>query len=46
MPTMTRGRYAYDFGDTGKMTPLIKMYTLGPALYRRQTTPAGCAITA
>lgn len=28
-PTLTRGRYAYDFGDTGKMTPLIKMYTLG-----------------
>ena len=28
-PSMTRGRYAYDFGDTGKVTPLIKMYTLG-----------------
>jgi tryptophan synthase beta chain len=28
-PSMTRGRYAYDFGDTGKTTPLIKMYTLG-----------------
>ncbi|MCL1827965.1 MAG: TrpB-like pyridoxal phosphate-dependent enzyme [Oscillospiraceae bacterium] len=28
-PSLTRGRYAYDFGDTGKMTPLIKMYTLG-----------------
>ena len=28
-PSMTRGRYAYDHGDTGKMTPLIKMYTLG-----------------
>lgn len=28
-PSMTRGRYAYDFGDTGKMTPLAKMYTLG-----------------
>jgi len=28
-PTLTRGRYAYDFGDTGKMTPLLKMYTLG-----------------
>ena len=28
-PTMTRGRFAYDFGDTGKTTPLIKMYTLG-----------------
>jgi len=28
-PTLTRGKYAYDFGDTGKMTPLLKMYTLG-----------------
>jgi tryptophan synthase beta chain len=28
-PSMTRGRYAYDFCDTGKMTPLAKMYTLG-----------------
>ncbi len=28
-PSLTRGKYAYDFGDTGKMTPLIKMYTIG-----------------
>ncbi|MDD4715390.1 MAG: pyridoxal-phosphate dependent enzyme, partial [Oscillospiraceae bacterium] len=28
-PTLTRGRYAYDFCDTGKVTPLAKMYTLG-----------------
>ncbi|WP_041795042.1 TrpB-like pyridoxal phosphate-dependent enzyme [Pararhodospirillum photometricum] len=28
-PTLTRGRYAYDFGDTGKLTPLVKMHTLG-----------------
>ncbi|NLY89451.1 MAG: TrpB-like pyridoxal phosphate-dependent enzyme [Firmicutes bacterium] len=28
-PTITRGRYAYDFCDTGKITPLAKMYTLG-----------------
>ncbi len=28
-PTMTRGKYAYDFCDTGHMTPLAKMYTLG-----------------
>lgn len=28
-PTLTRGPYAYDFGDTGKMTPLMKQYTLG-----------------
>ena len=28
-PSLTRGLYAYDFGDTSMMTPLIKMYTLG-----------------
>lgn len=28
-PTMTRGIYTYDFGDTAKMTPLLPMYTLG-----------------
>ncbi len=28
-PSLTRGKYAYDFGDTGHMTPLMKMYTLG-----------------
>ena len=28
-PTLTRGRYAYDFGDTGHLTPLTKMHTLG-----------------
>lgn len=28
-PSLTRGRYAYDFGDTGRSTPLFKMYTLG-----------------
>jgi tryptophan synthase beta chain len=28
-PSLSRGRYAYDFGDTGNMTPLISMYTLG-----------------
>jgi tryptophan synthase beta chain len=28
-PSMTRGKYAYDFGDTGNMTPLTKMHTLG-----------------
>lgn len=28
-PSLTRGKYAYDFGDTGKTTPLLKMYTLG-----------------
>ncbi len=28
-PSLTRGRFAYDFGDTAKLTPLLKMYTLG-----------------
>jgi tryptophan synthase beta chain len=28
-PTLTKGHYAYDFGDTAGFTPLMKMYTLG-----------------
>lgn len=28
-PTLTKGVYAYDFGDTAQMTPLMPMYTLG-----------------
>ena len=28
-PSLTRGTYAYDFGDTAGMTPLLKMHTLG-----------------
>src|SRR6266540_2402490 len=28
-PTLTRGVYAYDYGDTAKMAPIAKMYTLG-----------------
>ncbi len=28
-PTLTRGEYLYDFGDTAATTPLLKMYTLG-----------------
>lgn len=28
-PSLTRGKYAYDYCDTGKVTPLAKMYTLG-----------------
>jgi len=28
-PSLTRGLYAYDFGDTGHLTPLVKMHTLG-----------------
>ena len=28
-PTLTQGRFEYDFGDTAGLTPLMKMYTLG-----------------
>jgi tryptophan synthase beta chain len=28
-PSLTRGVYTYDFGDTGRMAPLVKMFTLG-----------------
>ncbi len=28
-PTLTRGTFAYDFGDTAHLTPLVKMHTLG-----------------
>jgi tryptophan synthase beta chain len=28
-PSLTRGEYRYDFGDTAGMTPLLKMHTLG-----------------
>ncbi|RLD13600.1 MAG: TrpB-like pyridoxal phosphate-dependent enzyme [Caldiserica bacterium] len=28
-PTFTKGKYTYDYGDTGRVTPLFKMYTLG-----------------
>ncbi len=28
-PSLTRGRYTYDFGDTAHLTPLLKMHTLG-----------------
>jgi tryptophan synthase beta chain len=35
-PSLTRGRYAYDFGDTGHLTPLTKMHTLGSSF-----TPPG-----
>src|SRR5947207_15700593 len=28
-PSLTKGKYTYDFGDTVGMTPLVKMHTLG-----------------
>jgi tryptophan synthase beta chain len=30
-PSLTKGKFAYDFGDTGHLTPLVKMHTLGSA---------------
>jgi len=35
-PSLTRGEYAYDFGDTAHLTPLVKMHTLGSSF-----TPPG-----
>src|SRR4030042_5875731 len=29
VPSLTKGKYEYDFGDTAGMTPLLLMYTLG-----------------
>jgi tryptophan synthase beta chain len=45
-PSLTRGVYAYDFGDTGKMTPLTKMHTLGSAFVPPGSMQAACATTA
>lgn len=30
-PSLTKGKFTYDFGDTGHLTPLVKMHTLGSA---------------
>ncbi|MCF0230807.1 MAG: TrpB-like pyridoxal phosphate-dependent enzyme, partial [Enterococcus sp.] len=39
-PTLTRGKYSYDFCDTGHVTPLAKMYTLG-SLFMPSSDHAG-----
>ena len=39
-PSFTRGKYAYDFCDTGKVCPLAKMYTLGSS-FIPSANPAG-----
>ncbi len=44
-PSLTRGKFAYDFGDTAQTTPLIKMYTLGSGYIPSSTTQAVCVIT-
>lgn len=50
VPSMTGGRYDYDFGDSGQMTPLLKMYTLGssfvpPPIHAGGLRYHGCAPT-
>ncbi len=47
-PTMTHGPFAYDYGDTAKLTPLLKMYTLGhsfipPGIHAGGLRYHGCA---
>lgn len=49
-PTLNKGKYEYDYGDTGKMTPLLKMYSLGydfvpPAIHAGGLRYHGCAPT-
>ncbi|MBJ7535217.1 TrpB-like pyridoxal phosphate-dependent enzyme [Rhodomicrobium vannielii ATCC 17100] len=40
-PTLTRGTYAYDFGDTAHLTPLMKMHTLGSTFMPPATHSGG-----
>src|SRR5262249_32652912 len=40
-PSLTRGGYAYDFGDTAGVTPLIQMHTPGPEIIPAPTHPPG-----
>ena len=47
-PTLTRGQYQYDFGDTAQLTPLVLMHTLGhnfipPAIHAGGLRYHGCA---
>ena len=47
-PTMTKGPFCYDYGDTEKLTPLMKMYTLGhsfipPGIHAGGLRYHGCA---
>ncbi len=46
-PTLTRGHFAYDFGDTEQLTPLVPDAHARPRLRPgRRSTPAACATTA
>ena len=47
-PSLTKGPFCYDFGDTAKLTPLLKMYTLGhsfvpPGIHAGGLRYHGCA---
>ncbi len=44
-PTLTKGRYTYDYGDTAAMAPIVKMHTLGHTFVRPESTRAACATT-
>ena len=40
-PSLTKGKYVYDFGDTGNLTPLVKMHTLGSSFMPPATHSGG-----
>ena len=40
-PSLTKGKYVYDFGDTGNLTPLVKMHTLGSSFIPPATHSGG-----
>jgi tryptophan synthase beta chain len=44
-PTLTTGRFEYDFGDTAGLTPLLSMYTLGHDFIPPSIHAGGCATT-
>ena len=44
-PSLTKGDYAYDFGDSVGMTPLMKMHTLGHDFMPDPSMPAVCGTT-
>ncbi len=44
-PSLSKGIYAYDFGDSGKLIPLAKMYTLGHGFIPPPSIPAVCGTT-
>ena len=45
-PSLTRGVYGFDFGDSAGLVPILKMYTLGSDFIPDPIMPAGCATMA